>query len=139
MLTLLNKTVTSIRTKGLAKTFKRIVNYPLTLEGKFTEIYEKNIWESEESVSGGGSTLECTTNLRASLPKLFKNYCFWTVFDAPCGDFNWMKHVIKNADINYIGGDIVGSLINTNNLAYKDYNICFIHIDLTKEVFPKAD
>ena len=35
------------------------------------------------------------------------------LFDAPCGDFNWMKEV-HLLDVDYIGGDIVSSLVLNN-------------------------
>jgi hypothetical protein len=113
--------------------------YPFTLNGKFTDIYQKNIWESEESVSGPGSTLEYTINLRNALPTALDTYSIKTIFDAPCGDFNWMKYVVKGTNIKYTGGDIVWSLIKANNLAYADSNISFIRIDLTKDIFPESD
>jgi hypothetical protein len=79
--------------------------YPFTLNGKFTDIYHKNIWENEESVSGPGSTLEYT--VRDALPTVLDTYSIKTIFDAPCGDFNWMKYVVKGTNIKYTGGDIV--------------------------------
>jgi len=139
MLKLLKKTLSPIMTKGLAKTFMRIVSHPLTVESKFTEIYEKRIWGSEDSVSGPGSSLEYTKNLRNWLPILFGTYSIKTIFDAPCGDFNWMRYVVKDTNIKYIGGDIVWSLIETNNSTYGGSNTSFIHIDLTKNLFPESD
>ncbi len=151
MLTLLNKTFISLRTKGLTKTLIKIAKYPTQknfekdilrlngIEDKFTKIYKKNYWENEESVSGPGSTLEYTINLRKKLPELFKKKSIKTIFDAPCGDFNWMRHVLKEDNLDYTGGDIVAPLIESHNVRYKNSNTRFIHIDLTKQKFPSAD
>ena len=125
--------------RRLASDFERRT---LALEGiqdRFTWIYRNNFWGSEESVSGPGSTIEYTTNLRAELPGLLARYSVKTVFDAPCGDFNWMKIALKENDLEYIGGDIVLALINSLNSKYKNFRTEFIHIDLTKDKLPKCD
>jgi hypothetical protein len=36
----------------------------------FTEIFQRNIWGYQETVSGGGSTLHYTRKLRETLPEL---------------------------------------------------------------------
>ena len=72
------------------------------IEYKFTNIYKNNYWGSSESKSGEGSNLDFTINIRSELPKLCKNYGIKVLFDAPCGDFNWMKHIINYMVKNYI-------------------------------------
>ena len=89
-------------------------------------------------MSGAGSTLEYTQNLRDGLPGLFKKFGIKTVFDAPCGDFNWMSHVVEANDISYVGGDIVEPLIDSLKPREKD-NIAFMVFDLTSDTFPKVD
>ncbi len=109
------------------------------IEDRFTEIYHKNAWGNFESVSGNGSTLEGTINLRSKLPGLIEKFSIQTVFDAPCGDFNWMRHVVENNKLNYIGGDIVRPLIDSHNANFKNGMTNFLHVDLTKDDFPSAD
>ena len=110
------------------------------MENIFTEIFEKNKWGSSQSVSGPSSTLERTINLRNQLPELFEKYFIRTVFDAPCGDMNWMKEVLKHANINYMGGDIVKPLIERHKEEFSQISkVNFFHIDLTKDKFPIAD
>ena len=106
---------------------------------KFTSIWKTNYWSDSESLSGPGSNLEYTKNIRIKLPILFKNFCITSVFDTPCGDFFWMKEVLKGLDIKYIGGDIVNEIIVLNNQKYKSVNIDFIKFDLTKDKFPDCD
>jgi hypothetical protein len=108
-------------------------------EDRFTEIYSSNHWNSSESRSGEGSTLENTQNIRVKLPRILDRYKIKKMLDAPCGDFNWMQHVTKNTSIKYIGGDIVKPLIKYNQSEYGDKDTTFIHLDLTKNTLPKVD
>ena len=99
----------------------------------FTDIYVNRLWDepnaTNESVSGNGSTLDFTKNLREELPKLFDTFAIKTVFDAPCGDLNWMSRVLeKNPDIAYIGGDIVAPMIESHVKKYAD------NAEITKQI-----
>lgn len=109
------------------------------VEEKFKQIYEKNLWRNVESVSGSGSTLKFTKNLREALPLIVSQYSVTNIFDAPCGDLNWMKHALKKMKVSYTGGDIVESLIEKNKEAYSKDNIEFITINLIEEPFPATD
>ena len=93
---------------------------------------------STESVSGPGSTLENTQNLRSQLPILFKEFSVSSIVDAPCGDFNWMKHVVPDG-ITYTGIDVVESLIVENNKRYSNSFITFYQADLILGVCPRSD
>lgn len=107
-------------------------------EALFTKYYLANSWGSLESKSGIGSTLEHTARLRAQLPDFFREYRVKSILDAPCGDFNWFKHVHRPC-INYIGGDIVRPLVELNNRLYADKYTRFLSIDITKDPLPAAD
>lgn len=142
--------VQSIKSHGLPGTISRIVRKPFillrnrkilqreTMPERFEGIYRLKHWVGSESVSGEGSALESTQNLRNRLPGLFRKFGIKTVFDAPCGDFNWMSHVVEANDISYVGGDIVKPLIDNLKPREKD-NITFTVFDLTTDAFPKAD
>jgi hypothetical protein len=108
-------------------------------EKKFTKIYKTNYWGNNESVSGSGSTIEYTKGLRVELEKLLINFKVKSIFDAPCGDFNWMRLIVADKNITYIGGDIVKPLVERNIELYNSINIKFINIDLTKNQYPYAD
>lgn len=111
----------------------------MPIKERFTYIYVKNYWGSNESRSGEGSTLAATKNLRSELPKLISAFKIKSIFDGPCGDFNWMRHVVEKTQIVYIGGDIVRPLINENLKRFKGENIKFIEINLISEAFPFSD
>lgn len=108
-------------------------------ETTFTEIFKRNLWGNGESVSGPGSTFQYTANLRKELPALIKAFSIKSIFDAPCGDLNWMKHLLDDLDADYIGGDIVPPLIQSHRENYTRKNTSFIQIDLTREKFPQTD
>ena len=109
------------------------------LKDKFLIIYESNYWDNSETVSGPGSTLKNTVNLRKKLKKVIKNYNIKSIFDAPCGDCNWIEEIIKSSHIKYIGADIVNDIIVKNKKKFDDKKITFKRMDLTKEKIPKAD
>jgi hypothetical protein len=145
----------SIRRVGLGATLLKILRYPFAAaarriadtrlssqpspEDKFTWIYQKNYWQSDESASGDGSTLEYTANLRKELPALFDKFSIRTILDAPCGDFNWMRELLRGMDIAYTGGDIVRPLIESLNEHHGAPGRAFIHLDLAADKLPKAD
>ncbi len=105
---------------------------------RFTLIYRLNAWGSKESVSGSGSTLDMTYSIRSLLPTLFEKFAITSLFDAPCGDFNWMQ-LLDLKGISYIGGDIVEPLINKLNDEFSSDSKTFVHIDITIDAFPKSD
>jgi hypothetical protein len=112
------------------------------LEGVFTSVYQENRWGGDSSVSGPGSSLEQTSVIRENIIELLNKYNIKTIVDAPCGDFFWMKEVLRR-NINYIdsytGIDIVEDLIRNNKRKYGSEKIFFIKSDLTKDLVPKAD
>lgn len=106
---------------------------------RFTKIYEKNYWGSKESRSGSGSTILYTENLRKQLPLLLNKFKVKSIFDAPCGDFNWMSQVVRDIPVQYIGADIVQTLIDENKKRYEKENIIFLQLDITMDKLPYAD
>lgn len=104
----------------------------------FEHIYEKNFWGSEESVSGAGSTLEQTAEVRKILPALFKQYDVKSFLDLPCGDFHWMQQVDLDG-IEYVGADIVEKMIQMNQARYGSQKKTFKVINLLEDELPEAD
>jgi hypothetical protein len=123
--------------KSVKKNFRKIM-HQLSLEERFSKIHEIDYW-GNATKSGMGSTLASTGNLRKELPKLLKEFKIKTVFDGPCGDFNWMQLVVKETTIDYIGGDIVSAIIEENQKKFGSEKIKFIKVDLTKDSLPNAD
>lgn len=106
----------------------------------WTRWYEKKGSMNVESVSGDTSTLKSTKNLRKELPRLLHKFDVKTLFDAPCGDLNWMREVLKEVTVDYIGGDIVAPMIEQlKSDSELSQRAKFMTLDLTRDSLPTAD
>jgi hypothetical protein len=106
----------------------------------FRQIYRTNYWGSVESVSGKGSTLASTAAFRAEFESLLRSMRVATLFDAPCGDFNWMRRVKFPDGMQYIGADIVDELIERLNRTYiGDNSKVFMAMNIITDDHPTAD
>lgn len=104
----------------------------------FEEIYRGNHWNDPESASGDGSNMAYTAPLRAALPGLVKRLGVKRFLDAPCGDFNWMRHVDLGG-ANYIGGDIAPSLVADLKAKYERADREFRLLNIIDDELPEAD
>ena len=114
----------------------------LSTKKRFERISEKGQWGSaEETISGSGSTLANTENLRSLLPKLIAEIGAKSILDVPCGDFHWMRHVLPECPAveSYIGMDIVPGIIQRNSNRFKDPRILFSLGDLISGPLPNVD
>jgi hypothetical protein len=59
------------------------------------------------------------------------------VVDAGCGDARWLQPLIST--VNYVGVDIVDTLIANNRIYLDSSHAHFLSLDITKETLPKAD
>lgn len=123
--------------------FERIKNWfsgrqdKQELENRFSQIYEKNLFQGKESISGPGSDLVQTEVVRAELPGLLKKHNIRSMIDAPCGDFFWMRHA--QADVDYTGLDIVNELIEKDQAEFGSPSRRFMCKDIVNDELPKAD
>lgn len=104
----------------------------------FSEYARSNKWGDKDSLSGKGSNLETTSELRQKLPKFLKELGVQQLVDVPCGDFFWMAQVDLGG-IKYLGGDIVPSLIESNRKKHSNKGRRFEVVDLIKGPVPKGD
>ena len=105
--------------------------------------YKTNHWnkyalidKSNLLVSGPGSFPDNaqTKNLIINLQDFIKNNQIKTILDMPCGDFAWMKNLIKVYDqLFYTGYDIVKDIIDNNNQNFKSDRIKFLQKDIVNE------
>ena len=109
----------------------------LSTQEVFTDIFQRNSWDSALSVSGQGSDLRQTAEIAKQLPDILRKIDAHSVLDVPCGDFHWMRNV-NLSGIQYLGADIVPELI-CRNQRYETENITFRHIDLLTDPLPKMD
>ncbi len=109
------------------------------LKDRFSIIYKSNYWDNSETVSGPGSTMKNTVNLRNKLKKIIKEYKIKSIFDAPCGDCNWIMGIIRNSSIKYIGADIVDEIIKKNKKKFNYKNTFFYQKDIRKKNLLNTD
>ena len=105
----------------------------------FAHHYRTNFWGDQESLSGPGSSLKYTENLRAHLPGLLSDLGVKTFLDAPCGDFNWMRMVELPEGVQYHGCDIVPELVDRLQKEYGDDRRRFSVLDIVDDEIPRAD
>jgi hypothetical protein len=107
----------------------------------FEEIYARKKWGDPAAghpISGSGSQLHYTLNLRKKLPIIISKFNVKTIFDCPCGDFNWMREVDLQS-VNYTGGDIVQKIVDLNNELYSCSKVNFIKFDIVENHPPAVD
>jgi len=109
----------------------------MDLAERFRYIHDKNLWGSDASVSGTGSTIDATAILRTGIPVLLRETGARSVLDIPCGDFGWLNTV--ELGVPYLGADIVPALVEANRARYGRPDRTFVCADLTRGSLPQAD
>ena len=107
------------------------------------QIYQQKLWGGNTATdfySGEGSH-----NINITKPYIDAVSTFLklhnsnlTVCDLGCGDFNIGKYLYQYTK-HYIGIDIVEHLITRNKTLFKDDNLEFRCLDISKDQIPKAD
>jgi autotransporter strand-loop-strand O-heptosyltransferase len=120
---------------GKLKTFRMIdvvENNPnkqlvMTDEQFWNTIYTDNKygWWGAESKSGEGSEGMFAEYKRGLIETIISKYDIKSIIDFGCGDFNWMSRVNKLPD--YLGIDIVRSLVDSHNKAYGSTDKKFVY------------
>ena len=92
----------------------------------FTDIYKKNQWGGRESRSGRGSDSDYTVLVKEGVKDIVRNYGIKSIYDAGCGDFNWMKDIMGGLPgVGYLGVDVVEEAVRHNQKKYKLHNCAF--------------
>ena len=148
------KLVIKYKNQGIINLVVACIKYPLNYKkrqiGKrllteknigerFRLIYQNNLWSSKESGSGQGSELGYTAPLRAWMIQNLPTLNIARFVDAPCGDFNWMKEVQPHLNVEYIGLDIVESVIQINRKLYGSEQIRFEVANICHDRIPDCD
>ena len=106
------------------------------------QIYDLKLWggKTHDFYSGIGSHDPKIINpyLDAIIAFLKSNNNALVVCDLGCGDFNIGKHLAKYTK-KYIAIDIVDKLITRNQKLYKEDNLEFLCLDITKDNLPSGD
>jgi hypothetical protein len=111
------------------------------IKTRFERIYTQRIWsrstDSPETASGKGSNRVATAEFVEDFTEFLKCRPNAILFDAPCGDFYFMRQVQLPPGLRYLGGDIAPSLVNDLRQKYPQRD--FIQFDLTRDAFPACD
>jgi hypothetical protein len=103
----------------------------------FDNIYILQGWNSAESRSGVGSEVQRALGYRHRLETCLAELSVQTLFDAPCGDLNWIGPLASDKRWTYIGGDISAALVK--DLQSRFPNVDLRTFDICSDVFPEAD
>jgi SAM-dependent methyltransferase len=108
------------------------------LESPFRQMIQEHRQVACESLSGPGSSLTQTTEIRRRLPLLLQHLKVSSLLDVPCGDFHWMEHVGLGIE-QYIGADILPEVVAQNRTSFARDGVKFVRLDITKDALPAAD
>ena len=110
------------------------------IQNMFTKIYSDNSWGSLESRSGVGSEKQNSAGAHKAVQWVVESYGVSTIFDAPCGDFNWIQDAIP-PELDYVGADVVHPLIIKLQEEFGTSKRKFIHLNLIRATrkIPEVD
>ncbi len=132
---------------SLCKRLKRfhiqLQNQKKSTERVFTEIYENNSWGGSrgEYNSGSGSTHEHIVSPYISKnneKETSKGFLGLKYVKLGCGDFRVGRQLLPLCS-DYIGVDIVESLIRRNREQFGNPTTRFIHLDIVADELPDGD
>jgi len=110
------------------------------LKDEFRDIYNSRRWKSEETRSGGGSTMSATKEYRRKLAVLVERLGVKSILDAGCGDCNFMERWLEGRDITYIGVDIVPEAVeDCRKQCARSPNMSFQVADITTSKLPDCE
>jgi hypothetical protein len=112
------------------------VTLPKDRKQAFEVLHNERLLGAHETVSGGGSTLMGTYNLRRTLQTLLDSGVFKSILDIGCGDFYWLS-AMNLREVDYLGLDIVSSLIGNNRRRWPGR--AFEVMDIVESVPPPRD
>jgi SAM-dependent methyltransferase len=88
---------------------------------RFEEIYRRNLWGFS---SGHGSLPSVTKGYRKFVENFIRNNSVKSVLDFGCGDWQFSRF-IDFSNVDYVGVDVVPSLIQENSRKFSKENIKF--------------
>lgn len=107
---------------------------------RFARIYRERVWtlgRDDVPLSGTGSSITATAALRQSLPELVQRFDVRRFVDIGCGDCTWMSTIDLGCD--YLGVDIVPSVVKNNIEAYGGPSRQFMVHDIVADKAPPGD
>lgn len=106
-----------------------------TQEAAWKAIHDR--FKVNETANGPGSTMANTAAVREELPAILVRYKITSMLDAPCGSWNWMRHVDLTG-VCYTGWDVQREFINANQDQYGHHTFRQVNL-LTVGSVPRVD
>jgi SAM-dependent methyltransferase len=94
--------------------------------------------DNHESISGPGSSISNTLEVRLFLREIIDEFNIKTILDLGCGDWNWFR-LVDLSNINYEGWDADVDMISSNQSNYGKDNISFKTYDIVLSDYPEVD
>ncbi len=110
-------------------------------EKVFSQIYQQGAWGKDhlgQGTSGPGSTLKEGRPFIKYVQDFLRSFDVRSIVDLGCGDWALARE-IDWSHRNYLGIDVVPSVIAKNQALYASDNIKFLHLDGSVEALPSAD
>lgn len=107
----------------------------------FNHIYSDALWgknQEGKGFSGNGSRVENTTSYMTFLENFLHENQIKSVVDIGCGDWTFSQHINWD-NIDYVGYDVVKSVIDQDSARFSSAHIKFICDDCVKVDLPQAD
>mmetsp|Transcript_21380 Transcript_21380/g.36016 ORF Transcript_21380/g.36016 Transcript_21380/m.36016 type:complete len:398 (-) Transcript_21380:178-1371(-) len=114
----------------------------------FQNVYKYNMWSSDESESGPGSTKAAAVNVSVLIADLLEGHSAVAprpthIFDIPCGDLHWMAALLplmKLHGVPYTGMDVSSDVIVRNSQKYGSEEstslVNFAYLDVVSDALP---
>ena len=106
-------------------------------EKVFTHIYTLGEWD-ESGFSLSGSQVEITQVYMDYLQNFLREHEIHSVVDLGCGDWAFSRYIDWKG-IEYLGIDIVKSVVERNQRLFTQPNVTFIYADALNMELPEAD
>ena len=90
------------------------------MKNEFTNIYDKELWGKEKG-SGAGSRPKFNKEYILFLENFLRDNDIKSVIDFGCGDWQFSRY-IDWSDVDYLGLDIVDSVIENNKKQFSQYS-----------------
>lgn len=110
-------------------------NHSNHTEKVFSEIYRLRLWGKDEKgrgTSGSGSTLAEGLPFVHYVQNFLDTYPIQSIVDIGCGDWVLAKE-INWGNRDYLGIDVVKSVVQKNQTLYSKQNIRFLQLDAAEE------
>jgi hypothetical protein len=137
---------TCLALHGVVDRIRKVKGFPVehlrgdSLASRFGEIYDIGAWTAGRNdipLSGSGSSLETTRSVREGLPVMLERIGAHSLIDVGCGDLTWMSTI--DLGVDYIGVDVVPSVVQRNAEAHGSARRRFLCRDALSDDLPDAD